>query len=129
MPAEASPAGGYLASLWTLLETLIASGQYRLELFSIEVQEEKLRCVQLFIWSGAAVLTGLLALTFASLTVVYLFWETARLAVLGSLAGVYLGATAVLVFALRRFLARQPKPFAMTVQELTRDRACIQPAP
>lgn len=118
-----------MASARTLLESLVALGQYRLELLGVEVQEEKLRWLQLFIWSAAAVLTGLLALIFASLTIVYLFWETARLVVLGSLAGVYLGATAGIVFALRRFLARQPQPFATSLQELTRDRACIRPSP
>jgi uncharacterized membrane protein YqjE len=66
-----------------------------------------------------------MALTFASLTLVYLFWDTARLAVLVGLTVVYAGAAVAIVLAFRRYLARQPRPFAATIEELREDRACI----
>jgi uncharacterized membrane protein YqjE len=123
----ASPASpGIMGSLRTLGDGLIASVQDRLELFSVELQEEKFRLVQTFLWISAAVFTGMMAVVFASLTLVYFFWESARLTVLGGLTVLYAGALLAIVIAFRRYLARQPRPFAATLQEIGEDRACIR---
>src|SRR4051812_24943078 len=116
-----------IGSLRTLGDGLIASVHDRLELFSVELQEEKFRLVQTFLWISAAVFTGVMAIVFASLTLVYLFWESARIAVLGGLTVLYGGALLSIIVAFRRYLARQPSPFAATLQEIGKDRACIQP--
>jgi uncharacterized membrane protein YqjE len=117
---------GYLSSLRSLGDGLLASVQDRLKLFSIELQEEKFRLIQTFVWISAAVFSGMMAITFASLTLVYLFWESARLAVLGGLTVLYTGALVVIIIAFRRYLARQPNPFAATLHEIREDRACIR---
>ncbi len=122
----AAPRSGLLGSLRDLGDGLLGSVQERLELVSIELQEEKLRLIQTFIWISAAVFAGLLAVVFASLTLVYLFWESARLAVLGGLTVFYGGVLVAVVLGFRRYLARQPKPFAATLHELGEDRACIR---
>ena len=96
-------------------------------MFSLELQEEKFRLIQIFIWISGAVFTGMVAIMFASLTLVYAFWESARLAVLGGLTLVYVVSFVSIVVAFRRFLARQPTPFAATRQEIGVDRACILP--
>ena len=123
--ATPGPAG-FLRSFRSLGDGLLASVQDRLELFTVELQEEKFRLIQTFIWISAAFFTGMMAITFASLTLVYLFWETARLAVLGGLAVTYTGALVAIIIAFRRYLARQPNPFAATLQEIGEDRACIR---
>ncbi len=117
---------GFIASLHTLGDSLMASVQNRLELFSVELQEEKFRLIQTFFWISAALFTGLMTVMFASLTLVYLFWESARLAALGGLTLLYAVALGTIVFLFRRFLARQPKPFAATLEEIGEDRACIR---
>ena len=124
-PTPPAPAG-YLASLRSLGDNLLATVHERVELVSIEIQEEKLRLCQTFIWLSAAFFAGAMAMTFASLTLVYLFWDSARLAVLGGLTAFYIGALVVLVLSFRRFLARQPAPFTGTRLELKEDRACIR---
>lgn len=126
-PAQPPPAG-YLQTLRAFGDGLLAGAQHRLELFSVELQEEKFRLIQIFIWISAAVFTGLMATTFASLTLVYLFWTSARLAVLGGLALFYAGALLAIILGFRRYLARQVGPFAATLEEIREDRACIQPA-
>ena len=123
-PSPAPP--GLLDSFRTLGDALIATLQDRLELVSVELQEEKFRLIQIFIWISAAVFAGMMAITFASLTLVYLCWESARLAVLGGLTLLYAGALVAIVVAFRRFLARQPKPFAASLQEIGEDRACMR---
>ena len=124
---NSSPAStGIMGSLRTLGDGLIASVQDRLELFSVELQEEKFRLIQTVLWISAAVFTGMMAVMFASLTLVYLFWESARLAVLGGLTVLYAAALIAIIIAFRRYLARQPSPFAVTLHEIKDDRACIQ---
>lgn len=117
---------GWLDSLRSLGDSLLDSVQDRLELLAVELHEEKFRLVQTFVWISAAVFTGMMTLAFASLTLVYLCWESARLAVLGGLAAGYGLALVAIIVGFRRFLARQPKPFAATLQELGEDRACIR---
>lgn len=117
---------GVLSSLRSLGDGLLASVQNRIELIAIELQEEKLRLILTFIWISAAVFSGLLAIVFASLTLVYLFWDSARLAVLGGLTLFYAATLVAVVWAFRRYLARQPTPFAATLEEIGEDRACIR---
>jgi uncharacterized membrane protein YqjE len=120
----ASP--GFVGSLRALGDGLVAGIQDRLELLSIEIQEEKIRVIQTLIWICAAILLGTLALAFASLTLVYLFWESARLTVLGALTAFYVAGTIGILVGLRRFLSHQPRPFSSTIEELARDRECIR---
>jgi len=119
---------GFVHSLRALGDGLLDTVQDRLELFSVELQEEKFRLIQIFVWISAAIFTGVMTITFASLTLVYLFWESARLAVLGLLTVAYAGALVAIVIAFRRFIARQPSPFSATRQEIGKDRACIRNA-
>lgn len=122
--ATPSPAG-LLSSLRSLGDGLLAMAHDRLELFSVELQEEKYRLILTFVWISAAVFVGMMALAFASLTLVYLFWESARLFVLGGLTVFYAGALVAIIVAFRRFIARQPSPFSATRGELVKDRSCI----
>jgi uncharacterized membrane protein YqjE len=117
---------GFLNSLRTFGDTLIAAAHDRIELIAIEVQEEKFRLIQIFIWISAVVFAGMMAAVFVTLTIVYLFWEGHRLTVLAAFAVIYTAALIALAMAFRRFLARQPRPFAGTLEEIREDRACMQ---
>lgn len=118
---------GLLDAARKLGESLLATAHDRMELFSLEVQEEKYRLIRLFVLMSAVVFAGVMAATFVSLTIVYLFWESARLYVLGGLAIFYSVAVAILVYSLRRYIEHGPRPFAGTIQELKEDRTCIRP--
>ena len=123
--ASPGPAG-LLNALRSLGDGLLAMAHDRLKLFSVELQEEKYRLILTLIWISAAIFAGMMAVAFASLTLVYLFWESARLAVLGGLAVFYTGALVAIIVAFRRFIARQPSPFSATRGELEKDRKCIR---
>jgi uncharacterized membrane protein YqjE len=126
--SDSPPAGaGLLGSLRGLADGLLETVRDRLELFALELHEEKFRVIQLFIWISAAIFSAILAITFASLTVVFLFWETARLAVLGGFAVLYGAAFITVLVYCRKFIERQPKPFDATIAELQNDRKCIRP--
>lgn len=123
-PSSSSP--GFVKSLASLGESLLGALQERLELVSIELAEEKYRFVRLVIWLGAAVFAGGMALTFATLTIVYLLWDSARLAALIGFTVLYGGALAWVVTMLRRQFIHQPKPFEATLGSLAEDRSCIR---
>lgn len=123
-PPPVSP--GFMNTLRALGDGLVASVQDRVKLFSVELQEEKFRLIRMLVWISAVIFTGVMALTLASIALVYLFWESARLAVLGGLAALYTVAFVIIVVTFRRALARQPRPFAGTIEELAADRACIR---
>lgn len=118
---------GLFGALRSLADGVLATVHDRIELFTFDLQEEKLRLVQILAGTGAAVFAGTMCLTFVSLAVVYLFWESARLAVLGGLAAFYAAAFALILVALRRVLTRPPGPFAATLRTLGDDRAWIHP--
>jgi uncharacterized membrane protein YqjE len=124
---EHDPApAGFLDSLRGLGANLLGSVHDRVELFTVELHEERVRLVQILLWIGAIGFAGVMAMTFVSLTLVYLFWESARLAVLGGLAAFYVGTFVACALAFRRYLARQPRPFDGTLAELREDRACMR---
>lgn len=126
MASASAPPAGYLSALRSLGDQLLASVQQRVELFGAELHEQKFRLIQTFIWISAVVFTAMLTVIFASLTLVYVFWESARLAVLGGLTLVYAAGLVAIIVAFRRYLARQPAPFAATLEEIATDRACIR---
>ncbi len=123
---DAAPSGGFVGALCALGDGLLAGAQERLALVSIELQEEKFRVLRILAWISAAMLMGALTLAFAGLAIVVYFWESARLAALVGVTVFDACATAALVIGLRRFLARQPRPFAASLDELGQDRTCLR---
>jgi uncharacterized membrane protein YqjE len=117
---------GLLGSLRGFADGLLGSVHDRVELLSIELHEEKHRLVQILIWISAIVFSALLAVIFASFALVVWLWDTARLPVLVGLAIAYTVALVVTIAFFRRYLARMPRPFAATLNELHHDRTCIR---
>lgn len=126
METQSPGSSGLLGSLRGFADGIIGTVRDRIELFSVELQEEKLRLVQTFIWAAAAVVLALLTLIFASIALLAIFWDTARVAVAIGIALTYLGGFVATLVAFKRFLARQPKPFDATLRELREDGACIR---
>lgn len=120
----ASP--GFIKNLAGLGDNLLGALQERVELISVELQEEKCRLVRLIIWIGAAVFAAGMTLSFATLTIVFLLWDTARLAALGGFTALYGAVLVWVIVMLRRQFTHQPKPFEATIDSLTEDRACIR---
>lgn len=118
-----------MASLRRLAGTLAAIVQTRIELLSVEVEDQVLRVWQLVLLAAAVLLFSGLALIFFSAWLVALFWETHPVAALGGLTIAYLCAA---VFAAQVFRYRRrtrPKLFAASLAELARDREHLAPPP
>ncbi|MDE3084656.1 MAG: phage holin family protein [Verrucomicrobiota bacterium] len=125
MPASAS--AGFLGSLQQLGDSLVCAVQARVELLSTELQEEKFRVLKSLVLIGAAIFTGAMMFTFASVAVVYALPERARLIALIIITLLYAVAFVAIFVSLRRYLAGLSRPFEDTIQELTVDRGCFQP--
>ncbi len=125
MESRSPGRSGLLGNLRGFADSLLGSAHDRLELLAVELHEEKFRLIQVFIWISAIVFLTLLALVFVSLAVVVVFWDTARLTAIGTLAGGYTLGLIGTIIGFRRYLRTQPRPFAATLGELKHDRTCI----
>ncbi len=123
---DSAPSSGFAGSLRALGDGLLATVQDRVELLSIELQEEKRHAIRSVAWIVSVLFLGGLTLILGSVTLVYVFWDTARLAVLGGLTAFHFVATVAGAVYVRRLLARLPPPFEATLDEIKRDRACLR---
>jgi uncharacterized membrane protein YqjE len=113
------------ASLKRILDTLLATVQNRVELFAVELQEEKCRLIEALLCAVAVVVCGLMTLTLLTFTIVVLFWENARLPALAALIVLYLVGTALAWRALHSRL-KNKNAFSGTIEELKKDRSCLE---
>ncbi|MBI3869821.1 MAG: phage holin family protein [Verrucomicrobia bacterium] len=116
---------GVCVSLKRILDTLLASAQNRVELFAVELQEEKCRVVEAILCAAAVAAFGMMTITLGTFTVVILFWEHGRLVALAILSAVYLVGTVLAWRALQSRLKAE-SAFAGTVEELKKDRECLR---
>jgi uncharacterized membrane protein YqjE len=101
--------------------TLLALRQ-RLELASLDVEEELLRLVGLIAGALVAALLFTLALAAGATTVVVLFWDQGRIAALVGVTLFFTLAGAVAAGAFSRALRDRPRFLDATLTELERDR-------
>lgn len=124
-PTERTPSPGILDALLALGAGLIGTLSDRVQLLAVELNEEKIRLLQnLALGTACAFLAGM-AVIMGSVSLVYAFWESARLMVLLGLTLAYLIGAIVLLLVIRRRLATQPRPFQATLEELAADRTCL----
>jgi uncharacterized membrane protein YqjE len=127
MGDDPSPPAGILNSLRKLGRTGVGVLQNRLELFSVELEEQKARLVKVLVLAGAAVFLANTALLAVSVTIVMLAGEGARLAVLIVLSVIYVLAAVWAFLALRKELRSSARPFQDTISELKKDAECLNP--
>lgn len=97
------------------------------ELFGIELQEQKERSLQALILTGMALIAGLLLLLGLSALLLVLAGEAYRLHAILSLCLVYSLALLLCVWRLRRLQCNPLPPFSATLAELARDRERLLP--
>lgn len=116
---------GVWGALQRILDTLLATTQNRVELFAVELQEEKCRLIETLLFAAAVAAFGLMALSLVTLTIVLLCWEKGLLPALAGLSVAFIVGAALAWRALQsRLKARSA--FADTLEEIKKDRACLE---
>jgi len=116
---------GLFAPLRRLLDSTLALVQNRFKVFTVELQEEKIRFFDLLLRVVAVAALGAMTLITATALVVVWFWDTSPVAVLVIVTLLYGLAAAVIGYNLKQRLQRGPPPFAGTLAELEKDRECL----
>ena len=120
------PAGQLLASLRGLVATAIETGRTRLELLTVEVQEELHRTARMLLLGLIAVLAASAGVLFAGLTVIFAFWDTHRILASALVTGAFLLVAAIAAFQVRSRLASRPPFLQGTLAELVQDEGRLR---
>ena len=117
---------GLGASTRRLAQTAMAAVHNRVELFALELREEKNQAVYVLVWVCTATLCGLMALFAVTITVILLFPQDKRVYAVGGFAILYLiGAILAFVRARARMNDETP-PFSATIDEFRKDQEWLQ---
>lgn len=104
-----------------LAATLVAMIRTRLELASVEVQEQSQRYLGYLLLSLLALFLFAIAIVLVALFVIILFWDTHRIAAVLGTAAVFALAAVVIAMKVRAGFAAQPGPLSATLGELKKD--------
>jgi uncharacterized membrane protein YqjE len=113
---------GLLTLLRRVLDTGLGTIQNRVELIGIELQEEKLRLVELLLWSAAVVFMAVLGVAVLTVAVAFLVGDSARPYVLIGAGVLYLAGAALAMIRLRARFKNGPLPLSETASQLKKDR-------
>lgn len=108
-----------------LAQRLLATGENRVELLMVEVQQERQHLLRTLLLGFGAAALGLLAAMAATVAIVVLLWATAPVATLLTLAVLYAGAAGIFY---RRLLLLQKNwnAFTGTLDQLRKDRDFLE---
>ncbi|MGE6385761.1 phage holin family protein [Pseudomonas sp. NPDC078416] len=97
------------------------------ELFGIELQEQKARTVSLLLFAGLALVFALLLLIGLSALLLILVWDSYRLYGIIGLCGFYTLAAIFCAMRLKAAVFDESSPFHSTLEELANDRERLMP--
>ena len=104
---------------------LLTIGENRLELLTVEVQEERERLLHAILLAFGVAAFGLLAGIAFTAAIVVLFWAWSPVTVLLTLTGLY-GAAGVYLWRRLAGLLRDWQTLSASVDQLRKDRACLE---
>ena len=109
----------------TFARRLLTIGENRLELLTVEVQEERERLLRAFLLALGIATFGLLAGLTLTAAIAVLLWAWSPLAVLLILTGLYAGAGVCLYRQLIGVM-RNWQTLSASLDQLRKDRACLE---
>ncbi|HDQ4512161.1 TPA: phage holin family protein [Pseudomonas aeruginosa] len=120
-PADGRP------SLWRFGAAFLGLLHGHVELFGIELQEQKANTLRLLLFAGLALVFALLLLVGLSLLVLIVFWDTNRLAAALGLCLFYVIGSLFCGWRLYQSINDESSPFSATLEELANDRERLLP--
>ena len=123
MSEEAQAANkGLFDSLKGIAAGLVDIAHTRLELLSVDLEEERERLVSALLLLLVALFCLGVGVLLLAILVAAAFWDEHRLLALAGLAGVFLAGGAAAFGVARRKLKTKPRLFAASLAELAKDR-------
>ena len=113
---------GLYASVRGLAGTAVSLIANRLELFGVELAEEKARFLSLLIYGLLAVLSLSAGLIFLAVFFTVLLWDSNRLLALGVFSALFLGAGIATALVARSFASAKSTLFSASLAELRKDK-------
>jgi uncharacterized membrane protein YqjE len=113
------------ASSKRFAQRLLTIGENRLELLTVEVQEERERLLHAIVLALGVAAFGLLAGLTLTATLVVCLWAWSPVAVLLTLTGLY-GAAGVCFYRRLTGLLHDWQTLPATLDQLRKDRACLE---
>ncbi len=106
--------------LHRMTQTCLGLIKNRVELLSVEWQEERLRAAEVLMWGVSLAFLAMMAAMLVTATIIFLFPPGWRLYVTGGFAALYLAGALRAWFVLKTLLRDQP--FSETLHEVKKDR-------
>ncbi|MCW5654615.1 phage holin family protein [Hydrogenophaga sp.] len=116
----------FSASLRGLASTVLELLQVRLELLSIEAQEEVLRVGALLVYGAVAVAFLSIGVVLLAILITVMLWDTHRLLSLAIFTGLFLGLGGLAAWLARERVRSGTRLFSASVEELKQDREALR---
>jgi uncharacterized membrane protein YqjE len=124
----AGETGGIVQSLRNLATTLVALLRTRAELLVTELEEERIRLLQLLFWAAGALFLFGVGILLLTILLVAMFWDSSyRVTAIVALAGVFLAAGIGVAMGVRNRMHARPGLFSASLDELARDKDRLTP--
>lgn len=116
------PVAGLFHSLNNFLATFVTIVHTRLELLTTELQEEVRQVGGILLWAFIAAFAAMMGLFLAALAVIFVFWDTHRIAASLAMIGLFVAVAVVAGLILQHKLSTKPPLLDDTLAELAKDR-------
>ena len=126
-PVSGEAGAGIVQSLRNLAATLVALLRTRFELLVTELEEERIRLLQLLFWAAGALFFFGVGILLLIVLLVAIFWDNHRITAIVVLAGVFLAAGVGMAIGVRKRMHARPKLFSASLEELAKDRDQLTP--
>ena len=117
-----------LASVGRIAATFAAMAQTRLELATVELQEETERVLGYLVMALLSLILAGIALLMTALLVVVIFWDNYRIHAAAGMALLFALSAAIVALRLKSSFAARPPLLGATIAELNKDFNVIRHA-
>jgi uncharacterized membrane protein YqjE len=119
---QEQPVAGLFQSLSNFAGTLIAIAHTRLQLLTTELQEEVRQVGAILLWAFIAAFAAMMGLFLGALAVIFVFWDTHRIAASLAMIALFIVIAIVAALILAKKLRSKPPMLDDTLAELAKDR-------
>ena len=125
--ARAARGPGFITTLQRMFATLLLVAKSRLELVSVEVEEQIAYAANLLVWTLVALFSAALGLLFLAITILIAFPERYRLLAAGGVTVALMVLAGAAMVVVRTRLKARPRFLVASISELARDASSVAP--